>query len=49
MVEGKSLRSKLNSYGEITRVKRDLGYKPRYRTETAIAEYIVWLWAGNLK
>jgi UDP-glucose 4-epimerase len=32
---------------DITRIKEDTGYEPAFTTETAIADYISWLRAGN--
>ena len=45
--KGKSPRFKLNNYSDITRIRAELGYEPRYTIETAVAEYIAWLEAGN--
>ncbi len=45
--DGKSPRAKPNNYADNTRIKTELGYEPRYTTETATAEYIAWLEAGN--
>jgi len=35
------------SYLDITRIEQDTGYRPRYDTERAVADYIAWLRAGN--
>ncbi|TCO60998.1 NAD-dependent epimerase/dehydratase family protein [Actinocrispum wychmicini] len=35
------------SYLDITRIGQDTGYRPAYDTETAVADYIDWLRAGN--
>jgi UDP-glucose 4-epimerase len=43
---GRSPRYKPNAYGDITRMEQ-LGYAPQYTCETAIADYIAWLKAGN--
>jgi UDP-glucose 4-epimerase len=32
---------------DITRIREDTGYEPEFSTETAIADYIAWLRAGN--
>jgi UDP-glucose 4-epimerase len=32
---------------DITRLRRDTGYKPAWDTERAAADYIAWLRAGN--
>jgi UDP-glucose 4-epimerase len=32
---------------DITRIREDTGYEPEFSTETAIADYISWLRAGN--
>ena len=45
--DGSSPRAKRNSYADITRIKTELGYEPRYTTEAAVSEYIAWLEAGN--
>jgi UDP-glucose 4-epimerase len=34
---------------DITRIKEDTGYEPAFTTETAIADYIGWLRAGNMQ
>jgi UDP-glucose 4-epimerase len=36
-------------YLDITRIQQDTGYRPSYDTERAVADYITWLRAGNLK
>lgn len=35
------------SYLDITRIRQDTGYRPAYDTESAAADYISWLRAGN--
>ena len=45
--DGLSPRAKRNSYADITRIRTELGYEPRYTAESAVAEYIAWLEAGN--
>lgn len=47
--DGLSPRAKPNSYADITRIKTELGYEPRYTTKRAIEEYIAWFEAGNLQ
>jgi UDP-glucose 4-epimerase len=32
---------------DITRLRADTGYEPGFNTETAIADYVGWLRAGN--
>lgn len=34
-------------YMDLSLIKRDCGYEPKYTTEEAIADYIEWLRAGN--
>jgi UDP-glucose 4-epimerase len=34
-------------YLDTTRLRRDTGYRPSYDTESAVADYITWLRAGN--
>jgi UDP-glucose 4-epimerase len=36
-----------DSYLDITRVQQDTGYRPAYDTESAVADYVDWLRAGN--
>ncbi|MEX2430887.1 MAG: NAD(P)-dependent oxidoreductase [Dehalococcoidia bacterium] len=45
--EGKSPRAKENGYMDGTRLSTELGYKPRYSIDTAVADYAAWLEAGN--
>jgi UDP-glucose 4-epimerase len=34
-------------YHDLSRIKADTGYEPRFTTDSAIADYIEWLRAGN--
>ena len=45
--EGKGPRYRPNAKLDVTRVTQELGFKPKYTHETAIAEYIDWLEQGN--
>jgi len=45
--EGSAPNSRGNSYGDISRIKADVGYEPEYPTDRAIADYVAWLRAGN--
>ena len=45
--EGRSPRYKPNNYGDNTRIQNELGYRPQYDLEKAIADYVAWLEAGN--
>jgi len=40
---GNGPRSRPNAYMEITRIKEELGYQPKYDVERGVAEYIDWL------
>jgi len=35
------------NYLDITRIQQDVGYRPAYDTENAVADYIAWLRAGQ--
>jgi UDP-glucose 4-epimerase len=35
------------SWLDITRLREDTGFEPRYDTAAAAADYIAWLRAGN--
>jgi UDP-glucose 4-epimerase len=45
--EGASPTSRGNAFLDITRIKNEIGYEPKYNTEQAFADYISWLRAGN--
>jgi UDP-glucose 4-epimerase len=32
---------------DISRIKADTGYEPRYTVETGVQDYVAWLRAGN--
>lgn len=34
---------------DITRLREDTGFEPRYDTATAAADYVAWLRAGNAR
>lgn len=38
---------KRDFYLDITRIRQDTGYEPRYDTERAVADYVAWLRAGH--
>src|SRR5438093_5056767 len=43
MQEGQGPRNRPNAYMDNTRIKEEVGYRPEYNRERAIAEYIDWL------
>ena len=45
--EGHAPNSRGNSYGDISRIKADVGCQPQYAADKAIPDYIGWLRAGN--
>lgn len=45
--EGATPGSRGNSYGDLSRIKSDVGYEPEYDPDKAFADYIGWLRAGN--
>ncbi len=47
MEKGKGPRYRENAYMDISRISSELGYKPKYTLESAMADYIGWLEAGN--
>jgi UDP-glucose 4-epimerase len=36
-----------DTYLDIARIRKDVGYQPAYDTERAVADYVGWLRAGN--
>ncbi len=40
---GRSAPPKPNNYMDLSRIRRDAGYEPRYDVERGVAEYIAWL------
>jgi UDP-glucose 4-epimerase len=42
---GPALRK--DGYLDITRIRKDVGYEPRYPIDKAIEDYVAWLRAGN--
>jgi UDP-glucose 4-epimerase len=47
MNEGASPQFRPNGYGDISRIRQDVGYEPQFQVEKAIEDYIGWLKAGN--
>ena len=47
--EGRGPRYKDDNYMDVSRLKTELGFEPAYTVETAMADYIAWLEAGNEK
>jgi UDP-glucose 4-epimerase len=45
--EGRSPRWRQDVYMDISRIKADTGYEPRYTVETGVRDYVAWLQAGN--
>jgi UDP-glucose 4-epimerase len=45
--DGRSSRWRQDVYMDITRLKADTGYEPRYTVETGMQDYVAWLRAGN--
>jgi len=45
--EGTNPQSRGNAHADISRIKADTGYEPRYYADKAIPDYIAWLRAGN--
>jgi UDP-glucose 4-epimerase len=44
---GRSPRWRQDVYMDISRLKADTGYEPRYSVETGVQDYVDWLRAGN--
>jgi UDP-glucose 4-epimerase len=40
---GHGPRYRVNAYMDISRLEQDVGYRPQYTIERAVAEYIDWL------
>jgi len=40
---GRNPRYRPNAYMDITRIKEDVGYRPKYDTKRGVEEYIDWL------
>ena len=47
--EGRGPRYKDDNYMDVSRIKGELIFEPAYTVETAMADYIAWLEAGNEK
>jgi UDP-glucose 4-epimerase len=45
--EGRSPASPGSTYADISRIRADTGYEPRYLPDKSFADYIAWLRAGN--
>jgi UDP-glucose 4-epimerase len=45
--EGASPNSRGNAFLDITRIKSEVGYEPKFTPDQAFADYIGWLRAGN--
>jgi UDP-glucose 4-epimerase len=45
--DGNGPTARPKSYLDITRIREDTGYEPKFSTEAAIADYVGWLRAGN--
>ncbi|MGZ8464646.1 MAG: hypothetical protein ACXWXT_03810 [Candidatus Binatia bacterium] len=43
MPPGHAPRHRPNAFLDITRVKREVGYRPEYTIECALEEYLEWL------
>jgi UDP-glucose 4-epimerase len=46
---GRSPRWRRDVYMDISRIKADTGYEPRYTVETGVQDYAAWLQAGNAR
>ena len=46
---GRSPRWRKDVYMDISRIKADTGYAPRYTAETGVQDYVAWLRAGNAR
>ena len=46
---GRSPRWRQDVYMDISRIKADTGYAPRYTVETGVQDYVAWLRAGNAR
>jgi UDP-glucose 4-epimerase len=46
---GRSPRWRQDVYMDISRIKVDTGYEPRYSVETGVQDYVAWLRAGNVQ
>jgi UDP-glucose 4-epimerase len=47
--EGRSPRWRQDVYMDISRIKADTGYAPRYTVATGVQDYVAWLQAGNAR
>src|SRR5262249_30227989 len=46
---GRSPRWRQDVYMDISRIKADTGYEPKYTVETGVQDYAAWLRAGNVQ
>ena len=46
---GKSPTARKDPYGDLSQSKADVGYEPAFTLDSAVADYIGWLRAGNEK
>lgn len=44
---GSSPRARKDPYGDLSQIKADVGYQPKFTLDSAVADYIGWLRAGN--
>jgi UDP-glucose 4-epimerase len=44
---GSGPQARANGYGDISKIKQDVGYQPQFPIDKAIGDYIGWLKAGN--
>jgi UDP-glucose 4-epimerase len=49
MKAGRSPRWRQDVYMDISRIKADTGYAPRYTVATGVQDYVAWLQAGNAR
>ena len=47
--EGRSPRWRQDVYMDISRIKADTGYEPKYTVETGVQDYVAWLRAGHVQ
>jgi UDP-glucose 4-epimerase len=46
---GRSPRWRQDVYMDITRLRTDTGYQPRYTVETGVQDYVTWLQSGHMQ
>jgi UDP-glucose 4-epimerase len=47
LLPGRSANARDDAYMDLSRIRQDTGYEPRWPVERAVADYIEWLRAGN--